>query len=129
MKLQSYFAATVEAAMNMARLEMGSDAMLISSRRTDEQSCHLGDYEVVFASTPSNDPRSLVAGSPSHAAAQIPPVRTPVSKPIDKLSYEAAGLKREMQRLASALARSTASVAKISANAQLAEAFSRLLNS
>src|SRR5258708_5235263 len=128
MKLKSYFAATVEAAMNMARLEMGSDAMLVSSRRTDEQLCHLGDYEVVFASTASNDPRSLAAGSPSQAGAQILPVKAPTNRPIDKLSEEVAGLKHEMERLASALARSTAGVAKIAANAQLAEAFSRLVD-
>ena len=114
--------------MNMARLEMGSDAMLVSSRRTDEQSCLLGEYEVVFASTASNDPRSLAAGSPSQAGAQILPVKAPTNRPIDKLSEEEAGLKHEMERLASALARSTAGVAKIAANAQLAEAFSRLVD-
>jgi flagellar biosynthesis protein FlhF len=133
MKLKSYFAATVEAAMNMARLEMGADAMLVSTRRTGEQSCHLGDYEAVFASTPSNDARSLAApaavGAQSQSTSQILSRRAPPAyKPIDKLSEEVAGLKHEMMRLASALSRSAASNAKIAANAELAEAFSRLVD-
>jgi flagellar biosynthesis protein FlhF len=131
MKLKSYFAATVEAAMNMARLEMGADAMLVSSRRTDEQSRHLGDYEVVFASTSSHDVRSLAtplaAGAAQSAALawRAPP---PTAKPFDKLSEEVAGLKHEMERIVSALSRSTAGNARIAANAELAEAFSRLVD-
>lgn len=125
MKLKSYFAATVEAAMNMARLEMGADAMLVSSRRTDQQSRHLGDYEVVFASTSYNDARFLGANAESHSAAQSLPLKAP---PIDKLSEEVAGLKHEMERLASALSRSTAGMARIGANAELAEAFSKLVD-
>jgi flagellar biosynthesis protein FlhF len=128
MKLKSYFAATVEAAMTMARLEMGADAMLVSTRRTGEQSRHLGDYEAVFASTPSNDTRSLAASAV--ATSHILPRRAPPAayKPIDKLSEEVAGLKHEMTRLASALSRSAAGSAKIAANAELAEAFSRLVD-
>src|SRR5258708_25376597 len=98
MKLKSYFAATVEAAMNMARLEMGSDAMLVSSRRTDEQLCPLGDYEIVFASTSSNDPRSLTARAPSQVGSQILPVTAPTNSPIDKLSAEAPGLNDQTKR-------------------------------
>src|SRR5258706_9979331 len=133
MKLKSYFAATVEAAMNMARLEMGADAMLVSTRRTDEQSRHLGDYEVVFASMFSNDARtpatSLDGGAQRQTAAQILPLRAPpTDRPIDKLSDEVAGLKREMERFASALSRSTAGNARIAANAELAEAFSQLVD-
>jgi flagellar biosynthesis protein FlhF len=142
MKLKSYFAATVEAAMNMARLEMGADAMLVSTRRTDEQSRHLGDYEVVFASMSSNDARSLATppatslatslagGAQSQSSANILPLRAPppLAKTIGKLSEEVAGLKREMERFTSALSRSTAGNAKIAANAELAEAFSKLVD-
>jgi flagellar biosynthesis protein FlhF len=138
MKLKSYFAATVEAAMNMARLEMGADAMLVSTGRTDERSRHLGGYEVVFASTSSNDAKSfdasLAAGAQSQSTAHIlalraPPRRAPPAyKPIDKLSEEVAGLKHEMERLASVLSRSTAGNAKIAANAELAAAFSKLVD-
>src|SRR5581483_4513236 len=60
-------------------------------------------------------------------AAERPPAAQPV--PIARLSEEVAGLKREMERLASALARSSAGMAKIAANAETAEIFSRLVQS
>src|SRR5579872_2829318 len=123
MKLKSYFAATVEAAMNTARLEMGADAMLVSSRRTDNQSRHLGEYEVVFASTSYQDAR-LLAGEERTYNQALPPK----APPIDRLSEEVAGLKHEMERLASALARSTGGMARIAANPELAEAFAKLVD-
>jgi len=118
MKLKSYFAATVESAMNLASLELGPDAMLVSTRRTGEDARHMGEYEVVFAASASQEPRSIGFAAGSHAKAPA----------MDKLSDEVAGLKREMERLASALARSSAGVAKIMANADLAEAFARLVD-
>lgn len=124
MKLKSYFAATVEAAMNTARLELGSDAMLVSTKRTSGEARHLGEYEVVFASAVSNEARG--AGTPGQAldaraiGAKVPP--------MDKLSEEVAGLKHEMERLATALGRSSAGVAKIVRKPELAEAFSTLVD-
>ncbi len=49
MRLKSYFAATVEAAMNQARQEMGGDAMLVHTKRLPPEQRHTGEYEVVFA--------------------------------------------------------------------------------
>lgn len=118
MKLKSYFAATVESAMNLASLELGPDAMLVSTKRTGEDGRHMGEYEVVFAASASQEPRSIGFAGGSRAKAPA----------MDKLSDEVAGLKREMERLASALARSSAGVAKIMANADLAEAFARLVD-
>ena len=92
MKLKSYFAATVEAAMNMARLEMGVDAMLVSTRRTDEQSRHLGDYEVVFASVFSNDAKTLatsLAGGAQRFGSRRPRLR------IQAAVYKHIGLVQE----------------------------------
>ncbi len=119
MKLKSYFAATVESAMNTASLELGPDAMLVSTRRTDEDAGHMGEYEVVFALSSAQEPRSIGYSAAAHA---------PKAPAMDKLSEEVAGLKREMERLASALARSSTGVAKIMANPNLAEAFSRLVD-
>ena len=42
MKLKSYFANTVEDAMSMARQELGSDAMLVNSRKSSLETRHLG---------------------------------------------------------------------------------------
>lgn len=50
MKIKSYFANTVEEAMAMARQELGSDAMLVNSRKSSLENRHLGAYEVVFVS-------------------------------------------------------------------------------
>jgi flagellar biosynthesis protein FlhF len=118
MKLKSYFAATVEAAMNMARLELGSEAMLVSTTRTAGETRHLGEYEVVFATATHHDARAIDAVGQNQKKAP----------PIDKLSDEVAGLKHEMERLASALSRSSAGVAKIVGSPDLAEAFSRLVD-
>src|SRR5581483_3893247 len=123
MRLKSYFASTVETAMKMARQELGSDAMLVSTKRTTSESAHLGEYEVVFGS--STYP--VLNASSVAVAAERPPAAQPV--PIARLSEEVAGLKREMERLASALARSSAGMAKIAANAETAEIFSRLVQS
>ncbi len=49
MKIKSYYARTVEDAMAAARQEMGSEAMLVNSRKTPVEARHLGEYEVVFA--------------------------------------------------------------------------------
>lgn len=49
MEVRSYYATTVEAAVDLARRELGREAMLIQSRRSPAELAHLGRYEVVFA--------------------------------------------------------------------------------
>ncbi len=48
MTIKSYFAGSVELAIQQAREELGTEAMLITSRRASPESRHLGAYEVVF---------------------------------------------------------------------------------
>jgi flagellar biosynthesis protein FlhF len=48
MKIKSYFADSVEQAIQEARQELGTDAMLITSRRSSPETRSLGAYEVVF---------------------------------------------------------------------------------
>ena len=48
MKIKSYFANSVEQAIQEARQELGNDAMLITSRRSSPEARGLGAYEVVF---------------------------------------------------------------------------------
>ncbi|MCU1259479.1 MAG: GTP-binding signal recognition particle G-domain [Bryobacterales bacterium] len=52
MHIKTYFSSTVEAAMALARRELGPDAMLMNSRQTPPEVNHLGQYEVVFAARP-----------------------------------------------------------------------------
>jgi flagellar biosynthesis protein FlhF len=59
MRIKSYFADSVQEAMELARLELGPEAMLVNSRKTDPELRHLGAYEVVFGMTSqSAEPRS-----------------------------------------------------------------------
>lgn len=49
MRLKSYFADTIEAAMALAGRELGDDALLVYSREAAPEARYLGSYEVVFA--------------------------------------------------------------------------------
>lgn len=64
MRIKSYFASSVEQAIQEARKDLGPEAMLITSRRSSPQSQHLGAYEVVFG-LPGNKPEPQPA--PQHA--------------------------------------------------------------
>ena len=105
MRIKSFFAASVEQAIQEARQELGPDAMLITSRRSSPEARSLGAYEVVFglqaasATRPSARPERrsasrrpvrrtakparAVAGNQKHAArraiAGASPRRTPTS--------------------------------------------------
>src|SRR5690349_9793564 len=90
MKIKSYFARTVEAAMAAARQELGGDAMLVNSRRSPPESRHLGEYEVVFAlDVPAAD------AAPN-------PTSTDVT---DRISIELSNLKNELEGMRKALTR------------------------
>jgi flagellar biosynthesis protein FlhF len=91
MRLKSYFSATVEGAMAMARQELGDEAMLIDSRPASGEARHLGDYEVIFAT-------ELPPGG--EAASHSP-------EALDRrLSLEIAEMKKELEGMRSALRRS-----------------------
>src|SRR5258705_4426691 len=53
MRLKSYFAGSVEAAIERARKELGGETLLVHSRRSSVETRHLGTYEVVFAQVPA----------------------------------------------------------------------------
>jgi flagellar biosynthesis GTPase FlhF len=68
MKIKSYFSSSVEQAIQEARLELGTDAMLITSRRSSPETRNLGAYEVVFglnAASNSSATRSRSAAAPA----------------------------------------------------------------
>ena len=48
MKLKSYFSGTVEAAMELARKELGDEALLVNARPSAPETRSLGAFEVVF---------------------------------------------------------------------------------
>ncbi len=49
MRLKTYFASGVDAAIQLARTELGDDALLVHSKKTSGEAAEAGAYEVVFA--------------------------------------------------------------------------------
>lgn len=120
MKLKSYFSATVEAAVELARKELGEDALLVNARPTTPDTRHLGAYEVVFGSTGATPIHLTAASARAGAIARETP---------DRLSEDVAQMKREIERLAQSLrgAHSYMSPFAPSADPSNAECYSRLV--
>ena len=62
MKLKSYFSGTVEAAMDLARRELGDEALLVNTRPSTQDTRHLGAYEVVIGVLSAPPPLPEIAG-------------------------------------------------------------------
>ncbi|HXG34523.1 MAG TPA: hypothetical protein VNJ11_14250 [Bryobacteraceae bacterium] len=97
MKLKSYFAPTVEAAVEQARREMGPEAVIVESRKAPPEARALGAYEVVCA--------LLAPGEESPAAllGELGRIENPRPGLPDLLSRELAQLRRQIQELRQAL--------------------------
>ena len=108
MKIKSYFSRTPEAALTLARLEMGPEAVLVDSRKAPPETRHLGEYEVVFA---VDAPREE-------------PAPAPVS---DRLSFEVVELKKELEGMRRTLTRTAFAPANwLGASANLSDAYAIL---
>lgn len=97
MRLKSYFATSVEAAMHQARTELGDEALLLDTRQTGPQAKHLGAYEVVFAL-----PETAVPDKTAPAYNRTSPSNEP-----PKLSADFADLRRDIDRMRSSVERSS----------------------
>jgi flagellar biosynthesis protein FlhF len=102
MRLKSYFAGTVEAAMALARRELGEDAMLVQSRRASPEARYLGDYEVVFAlaGPEGAPPKPAGEARPGAPPAASPP---PENTAVERLASEIASLKNRLEQLSATL--------------------------
>jgi flagellar biosynthesis protein FlhF len=108
MKIKSYFSRTPEAALALARQEMGPEAVLVDSRKAPPETRHLGEYEVVFA---VDAPREE-------------PAPAPVS---DRLSFEVVELKKELEGMRRTLTRTAFAPANwLGASANLSDAYAIL---
>ena len=116
MRVKSYFAPSVEAAMEQARREMGPDALLVSSRKAPPEAQELGEYEVVFAVLPG-----AAAAAPALQKAATA-VEAPVEDPVMR---ELSRLRKQLEEMGSAL-NAQASQWAIPAP-EFAETFSRLV--
>ncbi len=126
MKLKSYFSGTVEAAVELARRELGGDALLVHARPATPETRSLGAFEVVFgvetpapgiesltrpdehgatrwgrsAATASDHPRNESEEDQGERPARIDDTRR---HPLDRLGNEVAALRREIERMAESL--------------------------
>jgi flagellar biosynthesis GTPase FlhF len=77
-RIKSYFAASFEAAVELAREELGPEAMLLRSRKNSSEPGSAGNYEVVFGvppqggeTSPRQNPKVVVMGAPE--SGECPP--------------------------------------------------------
>lgn len=126
MRLKSYFAATVEAAMALAAQELGPDAMLMNSRMAPPEVQHLGRYEVVFASAP---PQAPTEPAPAQKADPEQIKDSEGKVPWQQLSAEIANLRRQLERTSSLFRSSQAALPGVSLSPELQEIYSVLLDS
>jgi flagellar biosynthesis protein FlhF len=124
MKIKSYFASTVAAAIDQARREMGPEAVIVETRRAGEESRHLGEYEVVVGLV-AEEPGA--AGEPAAAAAQaVSPAIPPEVR--ERLSGELAEMREQLEMMRKAISRNVLTAPRWSlASSGLAEVFSMLV--
>jgi flagellar biosynthesis protein FlhF len=101
MRLKSYFAGTVESAICLARQEMGEDAMLVNSRKSQPEARHLGAYEVVFAA--AQEPSREAAAR----AAALTPRKHEEAAAAQPLAGEMAEMRRQLAKLSGLVSRSS----------------------
>lgn len=89
--VKSFFAESVQGAMEQARVELGTDALLLNSREAPPEARHLGDYEVVFAASPQ------------------PPAPSATPEPLP--ASEVKALQRQVEEIREMLGRMTSSAA------------------
>jgi flagellar biosynthesis protein FlhF len=110
MRLKSFFAETIEAAMAQAGKELGADAMLLNSRRSDPELQHLGAYEVVCATAPGGNPED----------------RPKISAPNSDLAREMGRLREQMETMAKMFVRSGAAFSGTASRPELAAVYAAL---
>ena len=119
MRLKSFFADTIEEAIQRAHREMGPEAMLVNSKTATPEARHLGAYEVVCAADNESNCQQTPFSSGRLEQTTAPP-------PVDKLSQEVSELRQQMERLAGALARSGAGMAGVASDPELSKVFAAL---
>src|SRR5271155_5015131 len=119
MRLKSFFADSIEEAIQRAHRDMGPEAMLVDSKTAAPEARHLGAYEVVCAV--DNESRSRGAPFKCSRVEELP------AATVDKLSQEVSELKQQMERLALGLARSGVGMAGIASDPELSKIFVTLI--
>ncbi len=105
MKIKSYFAKTVDEAIAKARVELGSDALLLNTRKVADTGAGAG-YEVVMgvSGPPPAAAPARTAAKPSTPKTTAP--RETVATPASGMGAELEKLRAQMDELQSVLMRS-----------------------
>ena len=101
MQTKAYFASSVPAALEVARRELGPDAMLVGSRPAPPEVRQFGRLEVTFAWTPSAE-SPAPAARPPRTLPQAGP-HTAGSGPAPPASGEMEEIRRQLRAIRSAV--------------------------
>lgn len=98
MQMKTYFANSVPAALEVARKELGEDAMLVTSKPTPAASRAFGKLEVTFA----YEPRQAAAPAKTAAPSRQQPSPAGTSTELDEIREQLTQLRNAMGRVGSA---------------------------
>src|ERR1019366_3709864 len=102
METKAYFASSVPAALEVARRELGENALLVSSRPTPAEARQFGRLEVTFAWDPNEvKSRAAAAGhetSPRGPASATRSARTQPASDMDEIRQQLASLRVALGR-------------------------------
>ncbi len=122
MRLKSYFADSVQEAMNKARVELGPDAMLVNSSQTSEDLRDLGSYEVVFGLS-----EDAAEANPKQCSVRTASAQSS-STSQDLILRELSELRRQLDSFGQSVARTSLARATEQFTPELAHMHGRLLN-
>lgn len=97
MRIKSYFAPSVQEAIERARRELGPEAMLMSSKKSGVEPSRLGAYEVVFG-VPNE-------GSSVPQSSSRPAANAPAGAPSEGLVRELADLRKQIETVRRSVSR------------------------
>ena len=134
MKIKSYFAESIQDAMEKARTELGPDAMLVSSKKVDSELRHLGAYEVVFGlaqeSAPARPLSRVNVATAQRAAMPLLEAAASAPRASDHLVQELADLRKQIETVSRSVSRQNYQLRWTGANAspELQELHAQLLS-
>jgi flagellar biosynthesis protein FlhF len=96
METKAYFASSVPAALEVARQELGENALLVSSRPSPPRARQFGRLEVTFAWDPSERPLSSAAAETNDIRRQLSALRVAAEHSLTAERLQAAGFSPEV---------------------------------
>lgn len=126
-RMKSYFANSVQLAMEQARRELGSDATLVTSQSAAPDARHLGEYEVVFATELPEAATSVGHGGSRRASPVPSTVAAPPPVAVESMLAEIRDLGRLFLSWRQASIRSSNRPGWITGDPQMEEAYADLI--